>query len=611
MLYPGGLGFAKTFEQKRGNGLAKKNLFGRCVSLTAKKLAAAKAAVAGDASLAARCKADLARSGSAYSNVGPMRVGPGAAGQAVGVPRGGANPTVGGGGSAITGGRLGALPFLFASRIRQGRVLRLIPGLRRASRGARLRSQTPRCRGLAPTGTTARSSGVTRGRAKVRIVGPPGALSSSNVPPSMRTRSPMPTMPEPATLRCARERPSDLEAVPVVAHAHLDRRPTHPDADVDVRRPGVLADVGERFLDRAVDRDPLGRRDRLRIAADLEFRRDPGALGERIGLAVEDLAERARDDAPRLERARELAQVAVELRHAGEHVVEAPCGALAVALEDEGVDLVAQERHLGAEREDVLDGAVVQVEADPHQPLLAGADESLLALRRALEQELALEDRGERRAGRREVGVGASDRLDHAGDDRSARRAEAADEARTKRLRAEQAQRRAPTQRCLRGRAGATAARSVPERQHHVDVASVGPPERRLGRDAELEQEPQLDLAGDERRQLEQDRARADVAMEVEARGVQRLAPHLGERLDGDLHVGRVELALGGEGHDDACDVGADGEPVGGIRLARALERDEGPAVRGAEEEVHPRLGLGEQHPMRRLEPKRRRSGQR
>lgn len=70
VLYPGGLGYAKTFELKRGNGLAKQNLFGRCVSLTAKKLAAAQAAAAGDASLAARCKTDLAHSGSVYANVG-------------------------------------------------------------------------------------------------------------------------------------------------------------------------------------------------------------------------------------------------------------------------------------------------------------------------------------------------------------------------------------------------------------------------------------------------------------------------------------------------------------------------------------------------------------
>ena len=71
VLYPGGLGYAKTFEQKRGNGLAKKNLFGRCVSLTAKKLAAAnKAAAAGELSTSSRCKADIARGASAYSSVG-------------------------------------------------------------------------------------------------------------------------------------------------------------------------------------------------------------------------------------------------------------------------------------------------------------------------------------------------------------------------------------------------------------------------------------------------------------------------------------------------------------------------------------------------------------
>ena len=71
VLYPGGLGYPKTFEQTRGNRLAKKNLFGRCVSLTAKKLAAAnKAAAAGELSTSSRCKADITRGGSAYSSVG-------------------------------------------------------------------------------------------------------------------------------------------------------------------------------------------------------------------------------------------------------------------------------------------------------------------------------------------------------------------------------------------------------------------------------------------------------------------------------------------------------------------------------------------------------------
>ena len=111
----------------------------------------------------------------------------------------------------------------------------------------------------------------------------------------------------------------------------------------------------------------------------------------------------------------------VELGHPREHVVEASCCALAVTLENERVDLVAQERDLRTEREDVLDRAVVEVEADPHQPLLAGAGEDLLALCRAFEQQLALEDRGERRAGRRQICVGAADGLDHARDDRGAR----------------------------------------------------------------------------------------------------------------------------------------------------------------------------------------------
>ena len=114
VLYPGGLGYAKTFEQKRGNGLAKKNLFGRCVSLTATKLAAAKAAVAGEVSTSSRCKADIARGGSAYSRRRKMRVGRGTVDPALGVLHGCAHPTVGGGGSGSKGGVAGGrLPLSF------------------------------------------------------------------------------------------------------------------------------------------------------------------------------------------------------------------------------------------------------------------------------------------------------------------------------------------------------------------------------------------------------------------------------------------------------------------------------------------------------------------
>ena len=73
-LYPGSTGFAATFVTKTGNGLDKKNLFGRCVSLTAKKLVAAKrAAVTGgpaEATLKTRCAAALAGVSPAYRNLG-------------------------------------------------------------------------------------------------------------------------------------------------------------------------------------------------------------------------------------------------------------------------------------------------------------------------------------------------------------------------------------------------------------------------------------------------------------------------------------------------------------------------------------------------------------
>ena len=70
LLFPGNAGFVATFTTKAGNGLDKTNLFGRCVSLTAKKLAAAQAAAVARPSLSKRCKADLARGGSAYANPG-------------------------------------------------------------------------------------------------------------------------------------------------------------------------------------------------------------------------------------------------------------------------------------------------------------------------------------------------------------------------------------------------------------------------------------------------------------------------------------------------------------------------------------------------------------
>ena len=57
----------------------------------------------------------------------------------------------------------------------------------------------------------------------MRIVGPPGALSSSNVPPSIRTRSPIPTMPSRPRCAARASARADLEAVAVVRDPDLDR----------------------------------------------------------------------------------------------------------------------------------------------------------------------------------------------------------------------------------------------------------------------------------------------------------------------------------------------------------------------------------------------------
>jgi hypothetical protein len=70
-LYPGSTGFTTTFVTKTGQGLDKKNLLGRCVSLTAKKLLVAKrAAQQAEAKLQARCKAELAKTSPAYTKLG-------------------------------------------------------------------------------------------------------------------------------------------------------------------------------------------------------------------------------------------------------------------------------------------------------------------------------------------------------------------------------------------------------------------------------------------------------------------------------------------------------------------------------------------------------------
>ena len=72
-LFPGGGSYVVTFSTRNGNGTTKKSLFGRCVSLTTKKLAAERRAAregAGGATLQARCRSDLATAAPHYGSLG-------------------------------------------------------------------------------------------------------------------------------------------------------------------------------------------------------------------------------------------------------------------------------------------------------------------------------------------------------------------------------------------------------------------------------------------------------------------------------------------------------------------------------------------------------------
>ena len=72
-LFPGNGGYVLTFSTQNGNGTTKKSVFGRCVSSTAKKLAAERRAAregAGGATLQTRCRSDLATGAPHYSSLG-------------------------------------------------------------------------------------------------------------------------------------------------------------------------------------------------------------------------------------------------------------------------------------------------------------------------------------------------------------------------------------------------------------------------------------------------------------------------------------------------------------------------------------------------------------
>ena len=224
-------------------------------------------------------------------------------------------------------------------------------------------------------------------------------------------------------------------------------------------------------------------------------------------------------------------------------------------VEDERVDLVAQQRDLRAEGEDVLDGAVVEVEADPHEPLLA---ERTSSRSRSASARAGAHARDRRERGWPVAARYASARpTDSRRGPRPRRRRPEARTSPERSVRAREAQASTAPQRGLCGRPGPPALAPVPERQHDSTLpASCRHSEASL---AIPSWSRSRSCISDATRGGSSCRSRAGAhgPVEIEPRSVERLAAHLGECLDRDLDVRVVELALGGQRHDDAPDVGA------------------------------------------------------
>jgi hypothetical protein len=92
-----------------------------------------------------------------------------------------------------------------------------------------------------------------------------------------------------------------------------------------------------------------------------------------------------------------VAKLRVELDDLRADVLEATKHELARATVYVLVDLVLCETHVGGQSDQILDRAIVKIEAEPEQALLPRLDETAFARRVSLEQHLALQNRADPR----------------------------------------------------------------------------------------------------------------------------------------------------------------------------------------------------------------------
>jgi hypothetical protein len=218
-------------------------------------------------------------------------------------------------------------------------------------------------------------------------------------------------------------------------------------------------------------------------------------------------------------------------------------------LEHEGIDLLLQEPHVCGEGEHVLDRAVVEIEAEPHESPFRCRDERSLPRARVLEEVLSLDHRTQGGCGLVEERVGDL-RIDGAGtsDDGRVRLREARNRSGAELGAAEERETRSAAEDGLRLGAHASARLSVAaEGEDAVDTARGPVPEGYLREHVEAEEQRELDLGGEERRELQQSRMAGGLAVEDVAGGRERQRTGLRDCGGGSANVGFVELERGGE----------------------------------------------------------------
>ena len=104
----------------------------------------------------------------------------------------------------------------------------------------------------------------------------------------------------------------------------------------------MLADVAERFLQHAKQRDPLRGGQLVERAVALERGREAGAPAQRRQFPLDRFGERLLEQRARLERMSEVAQVLVQLRELRLEVGEAADDRVSMLASDERHDLLAQ-----------------------------------------------------------------------------------------------------------------------------------------------------------------------------------------------------------------------------------------------------------------------------